>query len=416
MNAVSHVMIVNDHGHVNGGQAKVAIESARELAKRGLKVTFFCACGPIDARLKDEGVSVVCLHQQDLLSDPNRVRAATRGLWNARAASTLKNTLDHCDPKSTIIHCHGFAKALSPSIGPVIANHAVPHAYTMHEYFLACPNGGFFNYRTNSICHRKAMSLGCITTNCDSRHSAHKAWRVARQLILSSLGGLPGNLANVIYISELQRQLMRQYLPAGVAEFFVANPVTTEKGDRVKVEENSCYTFVGRLAPEKGGVEFARAARRAGIRAVFVGDGPERGAITKANPDAEITGWLDAAGVEDRIAASRCLVFPSRWYECAPLVVFEALASGVPVLCGRWTAAAEAVVSVAGGTLVDNDSEDDWVAALLSMEEMAEPASRRCYNAYWRAPNTIDKHATDLQVIYNRIVAGVAGPGTAVPP
>lgn len=40
-----HILIVADHAWINGGQAKVAIESAMGLAKHGHRVTFFASAG-----------------------------------------------------------------------------------------------------------------------------------------------------------------------------------------------------------------------------------------------------------------------------------------------------------------------------------------------------------------------------------
>ncbi|MBE7245076.1 MAG: glycosyltransferase family 1 protein, partial [Actinomycetospora chiangmaiensis] len=43
-----HVVLVADHASINGGQAKVAIESALGLAARGVRVSLFAAVGPVD--------------------------------------------------------------------------------------------------------------------------------------------------------------------------------------------------------------------------------------------------------------------------------------------------------------------------------------------------------------------------------
>lgn len=67
------VVVVNDHAFVNGGQAKVAIESAKALVASGLEVIFFAACGPVDDSLRPAGVRVVCLEQNDLLNEPRRL-------------------------------------------------------------------------------------------------------------------------------------------------------------------------------------------------------------------------------------------------------------------------------------------------------------------------------------------------------
>ena len=50
-----HVLLVADHAFVNGGQAKVAIDSALGLRARGHRVTLFAAVGPPDPRLEPAG-------------------------------------------------------------------------------------------------------------------------------------------------------------------------------------------------------------------------------------------------------------------------------------------------------------------------------------------------------------------------
>ncbi|NCC35851.1 MAG: glycosyltransferase, partial [Chloroflexia bacterium] len=360
MSRLRNVIVINDHAHINGGQAKVAIESAKGLAGAGLEVTFFAACGPVDDSLQAAGVRVECLGQHDILSEPNRLTAATRGLWNRGAANALSRLLGHFDPASSILHCHGFAKALSPAIGPVVTGGPLAHVYTMHEYFLACPNGGFYDYQANAICRRKPLHAACLTTHCDVRRRSHKAWRVARQAVLWSLGAMPGALRDVIYISETQKRVMAPYLGPKTRLHYVPNPVAVGQHPRVQVEHNDTVLFVGRLSPEKGGLLFARAAKQAGVKAVLVGDGPEREAIAAANPDALITGWLTPDEVDDWLMRARCLVFPSLWYETFGLVVFEALALGIPVICGIWNAAAEAVEDGVTGLIVSDRSLSAW--------------------------------------------------------
>ncbi len=54
------IVICADHAYVNGGQAKVALDSALGLADSGARVLFFAACGPVDPRLAAAGIETVC--------------------------------------------------------------------------------------------------------------------------------------------------------------------------------------------------------------------------------------------------------------------------------------------------------------------------------------------------------------------
>lgn len=403
------VIVVNDSAAVNGGQAKVAIRSARLLADAGHEVVYFAASGPVDADLR--GIRTVCLDQPDILSDSRRAAAAARGIWNLAAARELRAVCAGSDPRASVIHCHGFAKALSPSIGPVLTHGGVASVFTMHEYFLACPNGGFFDFRRNEICTRSPLGLSCLTTNCDVRHLAHKAWRVARQATLWSAGHLPSGLRDVIYISDLQRRVMQPHLPAGVRLHHVPNP-TPAAGGMVAARENDVFLFVGRLSPEKGCRLFAQAARAAGVRAVFAGDGPERAAIEAIDPAAVVTGWLDSAQVQEWLGRARCLVFPSLWYECQPLVPMEALARGVPVICGSWNAAAEVVTPGMTGLHVAEPTVDAFAAAMAELRRPEHPVFRTVLTE--PKPLTPDEaHLDRLTAVYAEVLAGRPEPRVA---
>jgi len=403
------VVVVCDHAHVNGGVAKVAIDSALGLRGRGHRVILFAAAGPVDPRLADAGIEVVCLNQADLAGNASRLAAAISGLWNSAAAAALRRLLESLPASRTVVHCHGWAKALSPSVGPILADRRWPSVYTVHEYFLACPNGGFYNYQTNRICTLKALSPACVTTNCDVRHPAHKAWRVARQWVARGPGALPRGLQHIIFLNQRQHDLLAPYLAARSRSHIVANPVPVERQPRAACAGSDIFLFVGRLSSEKGGALLAAAARRAGVRVVYVGDGELRGAIEQAAPGAEFAGWCAPPQVEQWIRRARVLVFPSLWYECSPLTVVEAIAHGVPVITGDRCLATDNIRHDINGLHFAMGSEDALVSALEACKDDAriERLSRTAYDSYWSDPHTLDRHVDGLERVYEAALGGV---------
>lgn len=158
---------------------------------------------------------------------------------------------------------------------------------------------------------------------------------------------------------------------------------------------------VGRLSPEKGCVMLARAARLAGVQVVFVGEGGERASILAANPEAVITGWLPAADVQQWLRRSRCLAFPSLWYETFGLSAYEALAMGVPVVAGAWNAAADGVVPDETGLTFEVRDQEVLARTLAGMTpEAARRLSVTAYERYWANPFTIERHVDALVQVY----------------
>lgn len=208
------VVICSDFAAIQGGQAKVAIESAIGLKKQGHHVVFFAATGPAAPALAEAGVAVHCLDQRDILSNPSRLDAFVHGIWNRAAARALARLLAGMPKGDTIIHVHGWAKALSPLIGDVIRRSGLPAVYTWHEFFLACPNGGFYNYQKRAACPLEPLSLRCCATHCDARSYLHKLWRVARLVYAENIVHLAEVFADFISLSAFQHRIVAPCPPS----------------------------------------------------------------------------------------------------------------------------------------------------------------------------------------------------------
>ncbi len=401
------IVICSDFAAVTGGQAKVAIESAIGLKKQGHRVIFFAATGPADSTLVEAGVEIHCLEQHDLLGNPSRIAAALQGIWNGPAAAALDELLAKMPRGKTIIHVHGWAKALSPLIGVPIAKSGLPAVYTMHEFFLSCPNGGFYNYQRSEVCTLKPLSLQCWLTHCDARNYPRKLWRAARLLFAQKIIHLADVFSDFITLSNFQSKIVAPYIPAAARLHLLANPVSVDdlgpKPDPTAGE----IIFVGRLSAEKGALLFAEAARKVGIVPVFVGDGPIAAELAARYPEARILGWRSEEEVRALMRAARALVFPSLWYEGQPLTVLEAKALGLPIVVADNCAGSDEVENGVTGLWFKSGDVDDLAQklALLGDDARVRAMSQAAYRAYWADPRTLDRHVEGLVSIYRSMLA-----------
>jgi glycosyltransferase involved in cell wall biosynthesis len=405
--AFRRAIVAYDFGAINGGAAQVAIQSAIGLARRGYEVDYFCAVGPVEPALAASGVRTHCLNALEFAADRNVAPALVAGLWKPAASRALQELLRDADPASTIIHLHGWTKALSTSVVAQALASGIPTVVTLHEYFAVCPNGGFYDYQRHTPCGKRAMSAACVASHCDSRSYPHKVWRVLRQAVAKHAAGLPDAFAHVIYISTFSREILASYFGKKTQWHFVRNPIAVPYGPRVDAENNQDFLFLGRLSPEKGAELFAEAAARAGLPARLAGDGPDRIKIERAWPDARLAGWLDGAGVHEALSRSRALVFPSRWYETQGLSVYEALARGVPVIVSDASAARDAVRPGRNGLLFRSGDAADLAEKLLAMSDdrLVREMSVHAHEEAWRAPATIDAHLDALVATFERMLA-----------
>jgi glycosyltransferase involved in cell wall biosynthesis len=300
------VIVVNDFAHLRGGGDRVAIASAMGLADAGHRVTFFAAVGPIDPELEAHaGVKVICLGLRDILSDPNRMRAIRNGAWNTSAAKCFRRMLGERDTATTVVHVHSFTKALSaavPCAGAELGYHTV---LSLHDYFLSCPNGAYFEYPVMEVCTRKPLGAACLGCRCDARSHAHKLWRFARTWWQNRVANLPGNLDCVIAGSRTNLGTARGMLPEGCRIELVPYPVDAEPGDPVAVEENDTFLFVGRMELYKGPQLLSEASAALNAKVVFCGGGAAMDRVRAIYPAAHMAGWLDRTALPAHFAKAR---------------------------------------------------------------------------------------------------------------
>lgn len=400
------VVVLNDFCHVQGGASKVAIDEAVGLANQGIKVIFVGAVGPICDDLRDAPLRVECLDQAQLLDVGKNPAVVLQGLWNTKAATRVRTILAGLSPAQTVVHLHGYTKALTTS--PVRAAQGLGFKVvcTLHDFFAACPNGAFFDYGRATPCPRRALSLGCVAARCDKRHYAHKLFRVVRGYLQRLLGHFPASVGDYISLSERSASILIPYLPKRARMHKLANVIGVAEQPPVAVEDNDRILYVGRLDEEKGVRLLARAAATLGLPVTFVGDGPLRAEI-EAMPGATVTGWLSPEQVQVQLTSARCLVFPSLWYETYGLTVAEAAARGIPAIVSDVSAAAERIEHGVTGWCFKSGDADDLARCLALTADNAAvgKAGLEAYHRYWSDAQTLASHATGLLTIYRSALA-----------
>lgn len=399
---------MNDFAHLRGGGDRVAIASAVGLADAGHQITFFSAVGPIDPELAGHPqIRVVCLGLSDILADPNRMRAMRNGAWNAPAARRFREALGGHDPDDSVVHVHSFTKALSAAVPSAGADLGYRTVLSLHDYFIACPNGAYFEYPAMEVCTRKPLGGECLRCRCDARNHAHKLWRFARTWWQNRVADLPGKLSCVLAASRSNLEAARGMLPRECRVELIPYPVDAEPGDPVAVEENDAFLFVGRMELYKGPQLLAKAAASIGARVVFCGDGPAAQNVRAICPAAQMAGWQDRAGLPAYFSRARALVFTSLWPETFGLSAAEALARGVPVIASRGTSVEELVEDGANGLLFDRGSVDSLAGAMqrLGDRQFARQAGREAHRRYWGDPLTLRRHVARLQAVYASVIS-----------
>ena len=393
---VRNIVLVSDDARIRGGVEQVAVLTASELATRGFNVYYFAGTGEPDKKLLDsERIHVINMGQTDILHDKNKIHAAISGIYNREAANKLRQLLATLNSSETVVHIHQFTLKLSVSVMKTAVDMGFHVFLTVHNYMLSCPTINFYNYVNRTICELSPMSMKCFLCNCDKRHYYHKIWRFIRQYVQNKVirnitcnGGKIG----YIFISEFSKNQLLRRMPAPKNQFFLHNPIHFHDRFRVKVENNSIFTFIGRIDPEKGIQQFCEAVHKSGVKGVVIGDGALRAELETAYPEITFTGWLDKLQILEWLKKTRCLIFPSVWYEVSPLVPPEVNAYGIPVIASDCNAATD------NASFVYHSSEElEDIMRLVNTLDI-KALSEEIYNSFDESVTT--NYADNLMKIY----------------
>ena len=112
---IKNIVIINDFNYIQGGASKVAIETAKVLAnEKDLNVYFFYAVHQNTNIINN--VKYICTNQNEALKEKNKFIGSINGIYNKSAKKKLKELLKDLNPDDTILHIHGWTKALSSSV------------------------------------------------------------------------------------------------------------------------------------------------------------------------------------------------------------------------------------------------------------------------------------------------------------
>jgi glycosyltransferase involved in cell wall biosynthesis len=399
---IDRVVVINDDAAERGGAAAIALLSARLLNARHIPVTFLTGNGDIDPNVEALGVEFGVLGGRHIL-DGSRGAAAVRGLFDPTTRTRLAQWIAAHDTPGTVYHLHNWHKALSPSIFGTLRRVAHRLVISAHDYFLACPNGGYFIYPQHAACELVPGSWRCIATACDRRNYGHKLWRVARHWTRQNMLDLNGSGATVLAVHQAMVPLLAR---AGISESGIRvlrNPVIPWRRTRVIAEQNRHVFFIGRLDGDKGADLLARAARHAGAPLRVVGDGPLAASIARDNPDAELLGWRTRDQIASLIESARMVVSPTRSRETFGLVPLEALMSGVPVVLSRLFPTSDELARLDLGIVCDPLDEQTLAAAISKLlhddRRVRELSSRGFAEARMFAP-TPEQWCDELVTLY----------------
>ena len=340
-------------------------------------------------------------HEVELFTYDNRdadskgaVELAARSVYSPWTAAELKAFVD--GRAFDVAHVHNTWVLASPSLFPALGALGLPVVKTIHNYRWLCPVATF--YRDGHRCHDCVEKAGgvlhCVVHRCYGGNLKGSLAAAARLKLARDVLHVYQREIDVIIV---QNEFVRDQLTR--AGFDSARMVT--KGNFLEVpagirpSRGDYLIFFGRHESSKGLATLLEAMGRNRIPLQIFGEGPLtewlKSETERRFPGqtrrVRVAGHVPRRDLDEAIAGSRAVVFPSEWYESYPLAIVEAMAFGKPVVASNLGGAATIVRDEVNGLLFPPGDAEALARCLVrlwsddGLQTRLEAGARITYNA-----------------------------------
>jgi glycosyltransferase involved in cell wall biosynthesis len=332
--------MIDKYYFVKGGAERYFFELKDILERKGHTVIPFSMKHPDnrETRYADDFVDNIDFNPGSWIQKiATGMRSIGRIFYSVQADRKLNRLIRKTRPD--LAHLHMIDHQISPSILRTLKKAGIPVVQTVHTYKLVCPSYRLYHMNRQKVCekclrgnYRRALAERChknsffATLLVVLETAFHKSLRFYERgvdLFLVPSRFMGRKLAEGGIRTEKIRHLfytidVSQYEPSFSSDAY--------------------FLYYGRLSEEKGLLTLLRSVEGGvGLPLHIIGDGPQRPLLEKTVRDRGIAGvrFLGAAGgreLKRAVSRARFIVVPSEWYENSPLVIYESLAMGKPVI------------------------------------------------------------------------------------
>lgn len=353
------ILQINNYADPVGGAEVYALALTRELAERGHEVGFF---GTAPDREADE----------DTLRVVRRPRYDVRVLFHDPVVrDALESTVARFRPE--LLHVHNVF-SLGVDVLELLGTTGVPIVQTVHDFGLLCPNS-WCVWGDGSPCPG-GVGAKCFLHDCQRNYSYDP--EVALHTLLKQR-----TLAGIVDLAICPSRYLAERMRASGARdvrhlnYFI-DPIAAGAAHERQAKE---LVYIGRLEPEKGLEHLLDAMPHVlradpGVHLTIIGGGALENALASRARGMGLGGSVDFVSKVPRAelghvyATATACVMPSVWSENSPLVAYECLAAGLPMIASRIGGIPELVEEgLAGFTFTPRDPRDlaEKALCLLSL-------------------------------------------------
>lgn len=406
------ILMCNTFNYLRGGAERCFIGLSDLLEAHGHEVIKFCMHHPQNEASPYENYFVSYIDFPTALAEEGlkgKGKVFERVVYSREAKRKIETLIQTEQPD--LVHIHGIAHEISPSILPGIKKFGLPVVQTLHDYKLLCPNTNFVS--NNELCER-----------C----KGHRYFQAVRHRCkrgsfpASLLAGLELYIHKSIKIYEKNIDTFispSQFLADKFAAYGIRNPVVNipnfiQTDDFYPdYEPDDYFMFFGRLVEIKGIrtlLEAMVTIKRS--RLVIAGSGELEDELKAFCADegienVEFLGHLSTSRIIPLLQKARFVVMPSEWYENYSMAVLEAFACGTPVLGANIGGIPEQVLPGKTGLLFESGNAEELAGRINEMLSNPERAIEMGKNArhFVETNNNPLRHYAATMQVYEHLLA-----------
>lgn len=334
-----NILLVNTFHYNRGGDCIYTFELANLLGSKRHKVVHFAMEHPFNFTSEYSGYFVPEIDLAEELKKKSfsaGVRVLKRTIYSNLAKKKLSGLLDN--HRVDIAHIQNIHGHITPSIFHLLKKKNIPIVWTLHDYFLLCPNSSF--YSKNRVCEAcKGNKFYNVVINKCRKNSFAASFIVMFEEYIHRLLGLLKIVDYFITPSRFMRDKFIQYGFPVDKIMHIPNFININKNNETEQDGEETYIlYGGRLSYEKGLKTLIRAFSLVkGTRLLIAGDGPLRQKLEEEVDEnrwsrIEFTGHQNRETLLKLIRGAIFVTLPSECYENFPYTILEAFAEAKPVL------------------------------------------------------------------------------------
>ena len=337
-------------------------------------------------------------------------RSMGRVLYSFHAKRQIQKLIRCTRPD--IAHLHMIDHQISPSILHALKKAKIPVVQTIHTYKHICASYRLYHMNNKMVCerclggkHYRALGQKC-----------HKGSNFATLLLIVEMyvHRLLGFYSKYVDLFHVPSYFMgEKMIEAGIPRNKIKHLFYTIDVNQYPYSDDSknYFLYFGRLSNEKGLMTLLKAMKGVSASQLRIaGKGPEendlKAFVEKENlKNVAFLGGVYGDALKTLIANAQFVIVPSEWYENSPLVIYEAMTMGKPVIGSKMGGIPELVDHGQSGYLFEAGNHLELRFHILEMlrsskrrKQMGKAAREKAIRLFHP-----ERHYTDLMKIYESL-------------